>query len=258
MLRTLTLVLLLCAPLPAQAKKPDPLSRIGIIGASVSAGFGTQSNLGEFMDAAVKTPHKIINAGDPLFFMGPVPRGKAAVARMKKEGATVVFGLDFMFWFSYGFLDFKGRQALLEKGCAYVAQLKCPVFLGDLPDMSAAAGGMLAAAQIPKPEEIKALNRQLRAWGAKHPNVHIVPLSKWVNELKAEKPITINGKARTFKKTELIQADHLHATMKGTALLTLMCLERMVIQYPATGKRRIVWNPGAVLAAVQKKMQPKK
>lgn len=257
MLRTLTLVLLLCAPLPAQVKKPDHLSRIGIMGASVSAGFGTQSNLGEFMDAAVKTPHKIINAGDPLFFMGPDPRGKAAVARMKKEGATVVFGLDFMFWFSYGFLDFKGRQALLKRGCAYVAQLKCPVFLGDLPDMSAAAGGMLAAAQIPRPAEIKALNKQLRAWAAKHSNVHIVPLSKWVNDLKSEKPITINGKPGTFKKSELMQKDNLHSTMKGTALLTLMCLEQMVINYPATGKKRIVWNFEALFTAVQKKKELK-
>ncbi len=256
----IALVCLLCAipgstraataPGTEEDKKIEPLKRIGIMGASVSAGFGLETNLGAIIDKAIKTPHEMIDTSSNSFFMEPREAGRRAIEQLKARKATVAIGLDFFFWYSYGSLGAKDRFDLFKTGCALADQLKCPIVVGDIPDMSAAVGGMLRAEQVPSREVLRALNKQLYAWAAERPHVHVIPLSAWIETLHNEKPIVIEGRQRTFKKGELMQDDKLHTNEKGLALLAIKCLETLVVRYPAVDRRDLVLGLETLTKAV--------
>ncbi len=235
-----------------EKKKIEPLKRIGIMGASVSAGFGLDVNLGAVIDEAVKTPHEIIDTTSNSFFFEPRAVGRKAIEQLKAHKATVAIGLDYFFWFSYGVLGPEDRFNLLKAGCALADQLECPIIVGDIPDMSASVGSMLRAEQVPSREELRALNKQLYAWAAERPHVHVIPLSAWIETLNNEKPIVVEGRQRTFKKGELMQDDQLHANEKGLALLAIKCLETLVVRYPTVDRRTLVLNLEALTKTVTK------
>jgi len=235
-----------------EKKIEDPLARIGVAGASVSSGFGLQISLADVLDKAVKAPHAVVNTSSAMFFTAPDRFGAEAVDLLEKEKVTAVIGLDFFFWYSYGVLGPEERFTLLKKGCALMERLKCPVIVGDIPDMRDAAGGMLLAEQVPSPEELRALNKQLRIWADGRDNVHIIPLSSWIDSLKNEKAITVGGKGRTFKKGELLQADQLHANEKGLALMVVKCLELLAQKCPAVDRRKLVLSYDAIAAQLMK------
>jgi len=239
-------------PAPDAGKKPkkSPLTRIGVVGASVSAGFGTGINLAAVIDKAVKIPHKVIDASSSMVFMDPLQMGKTFAGRLEKERVTAVIGLDFFFWYSYGTLSTEERCELLKKGCKLAARFKCPFIAGDIPDMRDAVGKMLHADQVPSREELKALNKQLREWAAKHSNVRIVPLSAWIDSLKKELPIAVDGRTRTFKKADLLAKDNLHATRKGLALLAIKSLEALANAFPGANRRDMVLDFDALAKTV--------
>lgn len=235
-----------------EKKKIEPLKRIGIMGASVSAGFGLDVNLAAVIDEAVKTSHEIIDTASNSFFMEPRVVGRKAIEQLKARKATVAIGLDYFFWFSYGALGIEERFSLLRTGCALADQLECPIVVGDIPDMSASVGSMLRAEQVPSREELRALNKHLYAWAAERPHVHVIPLSAWIDTLNNEKPIVVEGWKRTFKKGELMQDDKLHANEKGLALLAIKCLETLVVRYPTVDRRDLVMNLEALTKKVTK------
>jgi len=232
-------------------KIKDPLARIGVAGASVSSGFSLQISLADALDKAVKAPHRIVNTSTSLFFTAPERFGEEAVDLLETEKVTAVIGLDFFFWYSYGVLSPEQRFALLKKGCTLMERLKCPVIIGDIPDMRDAAGGMLLLEQVPSKEELRALNKQLRTWAEGRDNVHLIPLSAWIDSLKNEKPIIVGGKGRTFKKGELLQADQLHVNEKGLALLVVKTLEVLAQKCPGVDRRKLELRFDALAAKLK-------
>jgi len=233
-------------------KKIEPLKRIGIMGASVSAGFGLEVNLAAVIDEAVKTPHEMIDTASNSFFFEPRAVGRKAIEQLRAQKATVAIGLDYFFWFSYGVLGIEERFDLLKTGCALAGRLECPIVVGDIPDMSASVGSMLRAEQVPSRDELRALNKHLYAWAAERPHVHVIPLSAWIETLNNEKPIVVEGRQRTFKPGELMQNDKLHANEKGLALLAIKCLEKLVVRYPTVDRRDLVLNLEALTKTVTK------
>src|SRR5262245_51148811 len=142
---------------PAHA--PNLVERVVVIGASMSAGFGTAHPFADALDASLRAPHRqVATFASELFFTEPLVRGRQEIAAAQDAEATLVVGIDFLFWFGYGAQDADGRAIdreaqrleLLEKGLGYLSELDCPLVLADFPDMTASLGKMLAPEQMPK------------------------------------------------------------------------------------------------------------
>lgn len=232
-------------------------NRVHIIGASASAGFGvrapvppdhsgraTAMPLARIAQAARAEGGTVTGDATSLFFSSPLATGRAqvdAVVEMRAK-PTLVLGVDYLFWFTYGALnadraritDESQRLALLEIGLANVDRilaLGVPVAVGDLPNMSAAVGRMLSKAQMPKQETLDAANARIRAWAAERPLVTVVPLAALLKQLEAGEPFRAGSRTWSAKADgPLIQADQLHATFVGSVAL-LACSEQAVTEH---------------------------
>jgi hypothetical protein len=231
--------------------------RVHIIGASASAGFGvrapvpadhpgraTAMPLARIAKAARAEGGTVSGDATSLFFSSPLATGRAqvdAVVEMRAK-PTLVLGVDYLFWFTYGALnadraritDESQRLALLEIGLANldrIVALGVPVAVGDLPNMSAAVGRMLSKAQMPRQETLDAANARIRAWAAERPLVTIVPLAALLKKLETGEPFRAGSRTWSAKADgPLIQADQLHATFAGTVAL-LACSEQAVAEH---------------------------
>jgi len=225
--------------LPWQAPSQAPaggnrLERVVVIGASMAAGFGAERNLGEAFEASIRAPHRpVLGLGDVLFFTSPRAIGARQVEVALDCEPSLVVGLDFLFWFGYGSLDAQGgpiereseRLELLETGLALLADLECPLVLGDFPDMSGAVGKMLAPAQMPEPTTLPLLSKRVRAWAAERKDTLVLPLSELVVQLGSQAEIRM-GRHTFPAGSKLLQVDQLHPTLPGlVAVSQLLCDE---------------------------------
>jgi hypothetical protein len=234
------LTTLLCSlvSLTAQDTKPAaaPL-RVHVIGASMSGGFhdgpmfgakeeGDSVSLQHLLkkwagDQAKATTH---NTTAMMAMFTDAPRiGKDEIEGVLKANPDIVVGIDFPFWFAYGFVggeELKAREAKLDEGLALLEKLTMPVLLGDLPDMTGAQKRMLSPTQIPSPDVLAALNKKLRAFVAAHKNMHLVPLATFVASMKSkEATLPLAGGPLPIAPGALLQEDRLHPTRLGMALL---------------------------------------
>ena len=238
---------------PASATN-RPWSRIVMIGASMTAGFTMKEPLGgtntphfrlsHYVDAAVASPHeKVRNLATPAFFLQPKTIGKRQIDEALKAEPTLLIGGDFLFWFCYGKLRTnENRIERFEAGLKLIENVSCPFLLGDIPDASAAKGGILSTNEIPPPAIIDAANRRLRAWAASRTNVVIMPLANFMRVAMANQPITLRGHTWPEGSTrEFLQEDKLHPSARGCALLALAMLDTFQSKYPASDGE-IRWN----------------
>jgi hypothetical protein len=217
--------------------------RIAIIGASSSAGFNLQletgipTRLADFLDQALLVPHEVVYDGaTELLFLAPEKMGGKMVEDALGANPTLLVAPDFLFWFFYGSgSNTEARRARLEGGLALLESFDCPVVIGDLPYMKEAAGGMIPYASMPAGDSFAGANERIRAWAAEHDNVAITPFVELNQRLKSGEPYTIG--AFTWDPAELgslLQDDHLHPNMAGTAMLTLEVLGSLATLEGAT------------------------
>jgi hypothetical protein len=228
--------------------------RAHVIGASASAGFGVRPplpadhpgrlqpvTLASIADAARAGAGTVTGDATGLFFLSPSSNGGREVdgTLAAQPRPTIVIGVDFLFWFTYGagdgdgraIRDEKQRLAHLEAGLALadrIAKAGMPLVIGDIPDMSPAVGKMLSKAQMPALETIARANERIRTWAAERPRVAVVPLARLVAELRSGKPFEAGR--RTWSEAAdgaLIQRDQLHPTFVGSLAL-LACIEQAV------------------------------
>jgi hypothetical protein len=228
--------------------------RAHVIGASASAGFGVRPplppdhpgrlqpvTLAAIADAARAGAGTVTGDATGLFFLSPSANGGREVegTLATQPRPTIVIGVDFLFWFTYGAADGDGRAirdekqrlAHLEVGLALadrIAKAGMPLVIGDIPDMSPAVGKMLSKAQMPLLETIGRANERIRTWAAERPRVAVVPLARLVTELRSGKPFEAGR--RTWSEAAdgaLIQRDQLHPTFVGSLAL-LACIEQAV------------------------------
>jgi hypothetical protein len=240
-------------------RKVAPIERVCVLGASLSDGFGLKNDVGVNVTLATVVEASLLDGHDPIFhkaskmlFVNPVQVGTETAAAAKGRNPTLVVGVDFLFWFGYGAVKAESdRMALLEKGLAILSEFKCPVLVGDFPDVSDAVAGstpetadfMLAKEQVPQPETLKKLNERLQAWVVEHPNVVVVPLANLVAHVRADEEITIHGN-RWFKGSlkGLLQKDRLHPTLEGTIALWLAGLDALVAKNPEVPASAFDWD----------------
>jgi len=256
------------APPEPTAPATAPL-RIGVLGASVSDGFGCRLRetradgvyQAEFGMASIlqlvcgDRPLQIEDQASSSMFSNPKKRGGDAAAAVAKSEPQAVVALDYLFWYCYGWHGNEDqpeqteatRLAVFEQGLAELAKFEVPVVVGDIPDMSRAVGKMLRASQMPPLASIAAANARLAAWAKERPNVRVVPLSKMIQQLHDEKVVEVAGKrfAATAEQP-LLQRDDLHATPAGLAAIACVLVDELAQAKPEFGLPRGV-DPAAVI-----------
>lgn len=223
------------------------LSRPAIIGASASSGVGAEiaprhADISRIFDPA-EAMHvdleSVLNAAilpggmdpimlaDPSFYLEPEKVGREQLAAAAKQNATIVIGVDALFWSVYGSrfdasqsgVSRTARADCLRAACARLELFKVPILLGDLPDMSVASDKGVPGTWIPSEEDLAALNTQLREWAASRPNVVLLPVSDLVTRMHAGDFDAPQG--------PLIQKDNLHPTATGLAVMLYAGLEEL-------------------------------
>jgi len=247
---------------PSKSEKPAvptntkaPWARIVMIGASASAGFTESEPLGgpttlqlrlnRYLDAALVTSHEPVrNFSSAMFFMQPEGQGQTQSERALQSNPSLLIALDFLFWFCYGDgpTD-KDRLQRFEQGLKLLEPFQCPLIVGDLPDASAAAERMLTADEIPSPAALSAANRRLKEWASARKQTAIIPLSAFMRNAMANKPLTVHGHTLAEGKTRvLLQDDKLHPSPVGCAVLALAIFDSLLSNQSFLSSRDIRWD----------------
>jgi len=245
------------APAAPTAVGRAPLDRVVLLGASATAGFRARIDVpydkgvtrvdpdfGDVLSATIRRPGTVVSThSDLFFFSNPMAIGARLVELTLRDAPTLVVGIDFVFWYGYGTRDRTGngidgpaaRLDLLDEGLKQLDRFECPVFVGDFPDMSAAVGRMLSAAQMPKADTLDALNRRLREWAGEKSNVTVVPLAQLSRDMRMDKGFAIGERQWPAGSTaSLLQRDRLHPTADG-----LVTMGRLVAEIAITGSLAI-------------------
>ncbi len=259
----------------APATIAAPWSRIGVIGASATAGFGVLvlapgkahetsagADLADVVRAAANASPVVSLFGTMFFFSTPIQTGDDEVTRVLASHPTLVLGLDFLFWYGYGNDDLHGRPItreaqrleLLEEGLRQLDRITAagiPLVVSDLPDMRAAAGGILSESQVPEPETLRAINSRIRAWAAERRNVRVVSLSTLVPAFQTEDTIEIGGR-RWSRKDDgaLVQRDHLHPTFAGLVAMFAEAVNQVESMFPGSTNGLFTLDPAVVRTRV--------
>jgi hypothetical protein len=245
------------------AESVGGLTRVAVLGASVSDGFGLDEEMGartvfaDIVDAALKTTHDAVyNKASAFFFTDPAGTARDAIEAAKKKDPTLVVGIDYLFWFGYGHVPVESdRLARFDKGLASLESFTCTVLVGDLPDMSPALEGesplthrpMLRREQIPTADSLKKLNDRLTSWSAEHKNVVVVPVAAMLTRLRANDEIALRGNVWPKDAgTRLLQKDLLHPTLEGAIAVWIVAQDCLVRARPAFPADAFEWDAKAI------------
>ncbi|HKE01857.1 MAG TPA: hypothetical protein VKE69_12660 [Planctomycetota bacterium] len=239
------------------------VSRPVVIGASASAGFRLSDPsaplLGDAIDRLIAARHdRVATFASSLFFLSPSKTGKEQVDRAARVKPSVVFALDYLFWFLYGFFEKEeDRLVLLDKGLANLARLEAPVVVAEIPDMAPSIGKMLDRKQVPSAETIDDANRRIRAWAAERPGVTVVALPQFLQRLRSGKRLEIRGNVwREGSTKALLQRDDLHPTLEGTVALALLALDALANAHAELKEGSLRWEASAAVAELQSAESP--
>ena len=232
------------------ASAPAVLSRVGVIGASATCGFGVKIDVtgphgpssatvdfGQVLAAILPEDSQINHHGSLFFFNAPGVVGPELVSQALLHEPTLIVGIDYLFWYGYGHRGPTGeaitqeadRLALLEQGLKQLERFECPVVVGDFPNMATAVGRMLGAAQLPEPETLDAMNKRVREWAADRPNVTVFSLSELVSTMQRGEEVRISEQVWSAEEVaNVIQDDQLHPTMDGLVLMAQQALTDLI------------------------------
>lgn len=249
---------------PASAPAPQILRKVFVVGASASAGFslnGRKHPLLPCIDAVVLGAHeKYASNATELFFMNPEATAENQIDEALGANATLIIGVDYLFWMGYGLVkNDDARLAMLEKALKFLEAAKCPVLISEFPDMSPAIGKMLMKEQVPSKESLIKLNERVREWASKHPNVVLVNLPKFIDQLRSGEEVTLHGNRYEKGSTrKLLQADELHPTAEGTAILALIAMDALCNANKSIPDSAIEWSIPKVLERMSANRGPSK
>ena len=254
-----------------EAEHPKParggaglFERVAVLGASVSAGFGLEQEVGArvrlaaIIDAALRVKHEPVqDHAELLFFAMSSDLGAQSVAAARKRGATLAVAVDFLFWFAYGEVEDEAQRLVrLDEGLGYLDRLECPIVVGDLPDMSRAVGKMLQSNQVPRPETLARLNKRLREWARTRRRVVIVPLAALLTTLQDGKELRV-GSWSARSTSRLLQGDELHTTLEGSAVIAVLALHELARAREDVAADAFVSDPTALAATVRSAVRTK-
>ncbi|MFT7668805.1 MAG: hypothetical protein ACI8X5_001504 [Planctomycetota bacterium] len=266
--------LLVLASCPAQASQPikpavSAPTQIVVIGASLSAGFGLRGELDADFDLArtfelaIKGSNaKVHSLASAFLFTDPLGLGSKQVDQAIAREPDLIIALDFAFWFGHGAgATDEQRMQMIERGLSLIDDFNCPLLLGDLPDVTSAAKkpdensgrkAMISKSQLPSPDCLARINTRLHQWASGRPLVQIYPLHASMLEQHSQETVRFRDNVYDVeRKQTLIQADLLHSTYRGTALVALKALDALVqrdqikgdaVEWDATLLEQAIWQ----------------
>lgn len=245
---------------------PGLLQNVHVIGASASAGFSFETTakhpMVRYLNVMVKGEHAAFRSNaSELFFLSADRTGSSQIDEADTKKATIVVGIDYLFWFGYGlFKNEDDRLVSLARGIELLEMLDCPVIVSELPDMSPAIGIMLRKEQVPQKETFIKLNTKIRDWAAKRKNIILVNLPDLLDRLRNGDEVEIRGNKWEKGSTQkLLQSDHLHPTPEGTAVLALLAMDALVKNRSDIPESSIEWDVKKIVESVKlSNAQPRK
>lgn len=213
-----------CSPAqPAEVELPGDsfwkdarlFDRILVIGASASAGFGQNQDLGVVTAAALgQKSSDVMNLASGGFFARPLRNGQRVMERAVEYDPTLVIAIDFPFWFAYGRRRDSQRSEFLAQGLELLNSLDCPIILGGIPDMTDAIGLMLTRSLVPAVEVQAELDSQVRTWANDRPLVRFYDIRTSEKKTRAGSTELL-GQPWPPEGAPLLQPDRLHPTLVG-------------------------------------------
>ena len=201
--------------------------RVLVLGASASAGFGLNQDLGTVTAAAFGIESSgVLTIASSFFFMRPEKNGRAALEKAREFDPTLVIAIDFPFWFGYGRRQEAQRSGSMSLGLELLDSLDCPIIVGGVPDMTAAIGLMLTKEQVPSIESQEQLNRQVLDWSDERPRVAFYDLRGSQRKVEGG-PRQLRGETWPPEGALILQPDRLHPTLVGLVGLVLEALEEV-------------------------------
>ena len=226
------LLLSCCQAREPEIAQADPLlERIVVIGSSASKGWNTNVGLHDALEAQLLAPHAPIgNFADEMFFLDPGSIGEQQVDRAREHAPSLVVAVDFLFWFGYGEVgDESERLENLELGLELLDSLDCPLLISRFPDMSPAIGKMLLPTQRPEKATLVRLNSRTQQWAEARGRTAFVPMPELLDLLRDGELVAVAE--QRFRGTQdqrrLLQADNLHPTPEGVAVLARLCIDTL-------------------------------
>ncbi|MEM8711495.1 MAG: hypothetical protein AAGG01_11120 [Planctomycetota bacterium] len=227
------------------------LRRVRLIGASVTAGYGTASRseirrnlpLEIFLECALAPRNAeadLDTSASNMFFQAPTLTGKRQATWAAQSAPTLVIALDFLFWYGFGVNTPQEprRLAGLEKGLKALEAIEAPLIIGTLPNVDHAmegkgpfGGPILSWSQIPSDESRKAMNTRILEWAGKRENVTVVDSEANLAAFVAGEEMKLGDETwKPSSRTSGLQEDLLHLSLDGyvwTALTLTDALARL-------------------------------
>jgi hypothetical protein len=263
---TVILATVWSAPAATNGAKPEALQRTVFLGASVTDGYGLAAKEdcwiapSDIFRAAYDNGQiEVARHSSSFVFANPSKYGRAFVDAALRENPSLVIGIDFLFWFGYGFGHTEERRLeLFEEGVALLSRFDCPLIVGDYPNMTQAIRGigfhgqpMIGIRHIPETRTLIELNRRLKEWAAKRGRVTIVPLNQFMAKLKKNEPITVlDNRYEGDLVTRLLDPDLLHTTLDGNIALTLILIESILDANLGVARADFVTDAAAIRSRV--------
>jgi len=215
-------------------RAPSLYDRVVFIGASASSGYklGPGVSLASsFEDRLAVEYYAVSNLADGGFYQLPTAKRKEMVEEALKQKPTLVVALDFLFWFAHGFPPTDAsRRTEIDEGLGLLSRFTCPVIVGDVPDISAAAKKETRLCLVlPKPETRLWANERIRSWVSMRslasPTL-LIPLADTVAAQLAGRSLLLGGCECSTKGC--MQADDLHPTKEGEVLLSRLIEQSLI------------------------------
>lgn len=248
--------------------------KVVTIGASLTDGFANGLPIAPLLDKAIVTEHRLVErVSTSAFFSMPLRLGAQQVRRARKLEASLVVGVDFLFWYVYGptsrhlselrslplgdarareaeersladasaeDLPLLARLATLERGLAELEQLEVPIVIGDIPDMTGASPMMLPQRAIPSRAIQDAANTRIRAWARERKDrVLLFPLAERVLSMKLGTMVLAasgDQKALRLPMRVVLCNDKLHPSKIGALLFVDQLVDALAAFRPQHAK----------------------
>ncbi|HGY92605.1 MAG TPA: hypothetical protein ENK43_15665 [Planctomycetes bacterium] len=225
-------ILLLTALVPAQTSATPPPPRpmtLGVIGASVSAGFGSGVRVADAMDAAIRKPHRLLDRSTVMFFVRYKKSTPKILAEFKKEDVDGIVALDYLFWFAAGKKSYDERARDVKSAVDQILALGKPVILGAVPPLRHVSPRILSPDKVAPLEDVRRLNTLVAKLIANRKDVVLLPVDRWIDALEKKTPIPelASVGAKAVAASDIFQRDGLHLSRTGTAFATLMVLRAL-------------------------------
>jgi hypothetical protein len=251
---------------------PTVLTHVFTMGASLSDGFVNGLPVARLLKLGVRDDAmRVDRQTSSAFFLMPLQTGKQQVDRALRVKATLVVAADFLFWYAYGRQGqiaqmAKGQVAaagepaereralrlwLLQQGLAELDRIEAPIVIGDVPDMTGADPKMLHPSQIPSAAARDAVNEAIRAWAKERPRVLLLPMAKWVEDMRAGRmslPPRERGQAPlSLSADRVLCGDRLHPSKVGAVVFGQRLCEALADWLPAKERKSVAFDVWAIV-----------